>query len=135
MDTNILKLEARKKEIELPMLQEFDFGDGHRFIRGRANHHLGHYIRTSVTDIDPSGWAVFDDAKRGGSVFERQEDNRIFFIYLSDVTFSTIPQSEAYGLLVAKAPTREGRYIRIGIAAMSDNQWIGNMPEETIEIE
>jgi len=135
MKTSLLELVVRKKDIEVPLLQDFDLEDGHRFIRGRANHHLGHYIRISSTGVDPSGWAVFDDAKRGDSVLKKQQDKRIFFVYLSDVTFSTIPQFEAYGLLVAKAPNGEGRYVRIGIAAISDNQWIRDVPEETIEIE
>lgn len=116
------------------MMQEFDPEDGHRFIHGRANHRLGHYIKTSDTDENPSGWAVFDDAKRGGSIFKNQEDKRVFFLYLSDAEFSTAPHFEAYGLLVAKVPIGEERFVRIGIAAISDSAWIQDEPEENIEI-
>ncbi|KAK0109307.1 hypothetical protein ONS96_003126 [Cadophora gregata f. sp. sojae] len=134
METGVLKLRARKREIEAHMLQEFDLEDGHRFIRGRANHHLGHYIKIVDTDEEPSGWAVFDDAKRGESVFKNQEDKRVFFLYLSDVTFSTAPHFEAYGLLLAKSSIEEEKHVRIGIAAFSDSALIKDESEEDIEI-
>ncbi|KAG4441659.1 hypothetical protein IFR05_002866 [Cadophora sp. M221] len=132
--TGALKLNARKKEIKGNLTLKFDLEDKHISIRERANHQTGYYITISDTDTKPFGWAVFDDGERGGSTLKAREDQRIFFLYLSDVEFSAPPCFESYGLLLSKAQAGKEEFVRIGVAAISRNGWIKDQPEVDVDI-
>lgn len=136
LKTGMLKLMARKKEIHSNLTRKFEFDpeDEHSFLRERANHLTGCYITMSDTHTEPFGWAVFDDARRGGSILKSREDQHIYFLYLSDVEFSTPPYSESYGLLLVEAPHGKEGFLRIGVAAISRYSWIKDEPEVDVTI-
>ncbi|KAH7350617.1 hypothetical protein BKA65DRAFT_242435 [Rhexocercosporidium sp. MPI-PUGE-AT-0058] len=128
LTTGTLKLRAKKMEIQENLMHKFDLEDDRILLRGRANHQTGYYVTASERDAEAFGWAILIDARRGASIFKSWEDQRIFFLYLSDAEFSTPPYSESYGLLLAKATLGKEKFIRIGIAAMSKNTWIKDEP-------